>query len=116
MIPIDSTGVPISELAQRAGIPENRLVHLMRQMCVANIFREPAPRVFAHTSASAVLTAPEHANMTDLMLHFLDEGHKSSGYLSEALELYADKFDKVQKPELQTAFNLAFKTDMHYFD
>ena len=50
------------------------------------------------------------------MLHFLDEGYKCSGYLPEALDLYADKFDKVQKPDLRTAFNLAFRTDMHFFD
>jgi sterigmatocystin 8-O-methyltransferase len=50
------------------------------------------------------------------MFHFVDEGYKCGGYLLEALDLYADKFDKVQKPELRTAFNLAFNTDQHYFD
>jgi hypothetical protein len=50
------------------------------------------------------------------MLHITDEGYKCSGYLPEALDLYADKFDIVQKPELRTAFNLAFNTDQHYFD
>ena len=54
--------------------------------------------------------------MTDLILHLTDEGFKSAGYLPEALDLYANKFDKVQKPELRTAFNLAFNTDQHYFD
>jgi sterigmatocystin 8-O-methyltransferase len=92
------------------------LIHLIRQMTAVNIFRESSPRVFAHTTASALLTSPEFFNTSDLILHFIDEGYKCSGYLPEALDLYADKFDKVQKPELRTAFNLAFNTDMHYFD
>jgi hypothetical protein len=51
-----------------------------------------------------------------LLLHFLDEGYQSASYLPEALDLYADQFDKVQKPGLRTAFNLALNTDEHYFD
>lgn len=50
------------------------------------------------------------------MLHFSDQGYKCAGYLPEALDLYADKFDKIQKPELRTAFNLEYNTDQHYFD
>jgi len=50
------------------------------------------------------------------MIHFLDEGYKSSAYLPEALVKYAHQFDTAQKEELRTAFNLAFNTDMHYFD
>jgi O-methyltransferase domain len=34
----------------------------------------------------------------------------------ESLDKYAAKFDTVSKQELRTAFNLAFNTDMHYFD
>ena len=30
--------------------------------------------------------------------------------------MYGEQFDKVQKKDLRTAFNLAFRTDMHYFD
>ena len=116
LIPISSQGVPISEISQKVGIPEDRLIHIFRQLTAINIFRESRPRVFAHTSASAVLTSPDFANKTDLMLHITDEGFKCAGYLPEALDLYADKFDKVEKPELRTAFNLAFNTDQHYFD
>jgi len=116
IIPVSSPGMHISEISEKAGVPENRLIHLMRQLSIINIFREPKPRVFAHSTASSVLASPGFANMTDLLLHFSDEGYKCSGYLPEAIDLYADKFDKVEKPELRTAFNLAFNTDMHYFD
>jgi hypothetical protein len=116
MIPVDSPGVPLSELSAKSGIPENRLVHLLRQLNTANIFREPKPRVFAHTATSAVLASPDYSNQADLILHFVDEGYKCSAYFPEALDKYADSFDKVQKPDLRTAFNLAFDTDMHYFD
>jgi hypothetical protein len=116
MIPVSSPGVPIAEIAEKSKIPEDRLIHILRQLTVVNIFREPSPRVFAHSAASTVLTAPEYSNTTDLLLHFLDEGYKSAAYFPEALDLYADQFDKVQKPDLRTAFNLAFNTDEHYFD
>jgi hypothetical protein len=116
IIPVSSPGMHISEIAEKAGVPENRLVHIIRQLTIINIFREPEPRTFAHSTASSVLANPGFSSMTDLLLHFSDEGYKCSGYLPEALDLYADKFDKVQKPELRTAFNLAYNTDMHYFD
>ena len=116
MIPVDSTGVPISELATKSGIPENRLIHLIRQLTAINLFRETSPRHFAHTTSSAILTDPDFSNTVDLMTHFLDEGYKCAGYLPEALEKWAHKFDTVQKSELRTAFNLAFNTDSHYFD
>lgn len=116
MIPVDSPGVPLAELSEKSGTPENRLVHILRQLNASNIFREPKPRVFAHTAASAVLALPEYSNQSDLILHFVDEGYKASAYFPESLDQYADSFDKVQKPELRTAFNLAFNTDMHYFD
>lgn len=116
IIPIDSDGIPASEIAEKTGVPEIRVVALLRQIASNNIFREVSPRVFAHTTSSAVLAMPEFSNTADLILHFTDEGYKTAGYLPEALDLYGDKFDRVQKPELRTAFNLAFKTDMHYFD
>lgn len=116
MIPIDSPGVPVSELSQKTGIPENRVLMILRQVSAVHIFREVSPRVFAHTSASAVLAMPEFSNSADLILHFTDEGYKAAGYFTEALDKYGHEFDKVQKPELRTAFNMAFNTDMHYFD
>jgi hypothetical protein len=116
LIPIDSPGMPSSELAEKAGIPEIRLVPLLRQMTTVNIFRETSPRVFAHSAASAIIARPEFSNSVDLIIHFLDEGFKAAAFLPEALEKYGDQFDKVQKPDLRTAFNLAFNTDMHYFD
>ena len=116
LIPLSSPGVSIQELAEKSGTPANRLIHIMRQLTGANIFRESSPKHFAHTSASAPLTSKDYSGVCDLILHFTDEGYKCSAYLPEALDLYADKFDKVQKPELRTAFNLAFHTDEHYFD
>jgi hypothetical protein len=108
--------MPSSELAEKAGIPEIRLVPLLRQMTAVNVFRETSPRVSAHSAASAIIARPEFSNSVDLIIHFLDEGFKAAAFLPEALEKYGDQFDKVQKPDLRTAFNLAFNTDMHYFD
>jgi len=116
MIPVDSPGIPVSEISQKTGVPETRVLALLRQITSNNIFREVRPRVFAHTTASAVLAMPDFSTTTDLILHFTDEGYKAAGYLPEALDLYGAQFDEVQKPELRTAFNLAFNTDMHYFD
>lgn len=115
-MPVHSQGLPIADIAQEVGIPEDCLIPLLRQLTSINIFREPAPLVFAHTSVSAVLAAPEFSNATNLMLHMMDEGFKSAGYFPESLDLFANQFDKVQKQELRTAFNLAFRTDQHFFD
>jgi hypothetical protein len=115
IIPIFSE-MPIADISKNAGLPENRLVCLLRQLTAVNIFREPSPRVFAHTSASVVLTDPKFAYTMDLILHKVDVDFKIAGYFSEAVDLWADKMDNVQKPELRTAFNLAFKTDQHFFD
>jgi len=116
IIPVLSPGMHISEIAAKAGLPENSLLHFIRQLSTINIFREPKPRTFAHSTVSSILANPAFSNMADLLLHFSDEGYKSSGYLTESLDLYADKFDQVQKPELRTAFNLAYNTDLHFFD
>jgi len=116
MIPNDSTGIDISEISRKAGLPETTLILVLRQLALANIFRESSPRVFTHTPSSLLLAAPEFANTATLLLHHMDEGFKSAGHLPEALDLYAAKFDHVQKADLRTAFNLAFNTDLHYFD
>ena len=54
--------------------------------------------------------------LQDLFLHISDESFKVAPYLPESIDLYANQFDQVQKSELRTAFNLAFRTDQHYFD
>ena len=115
IIPLSSPGVPAAEISEKAGISENKLVQVLRQLTGIGIFREPSPRSFAHTSTSAFLLANLHI-WEDLLLHFSDESFKAAGYLPEALDLYADQFDKVQKADLRTAFNLAFNTDAHLFD
>lgn len=115
IIPIFSE-IPIADISKNAGLPEDRLISVLRQLTAINIFREPSPRVFAHTSASAVLIDPEFANAIDLILHKVDLDFKIAGYFPEALDLWANKMDNVQKPELRTAFNLAVKSDQHFFD
>lgn len=115
IIPIFSE-MGIVDISKEAGLPEDRLICLLRQLTAVNIFREPSSRVFAHTTSSAVLTDPEFANAIDLILHKLDVDFKSAGYFPEALDRWEDKMDHVQKQQLRTAFNLAFKTDQHFFD
>jgi hypothetical protein len=115
LIPPSSPGVPATEISEKTGLPENKVVLILRQLAGVGIFRERSPQVFAHTTTSAFLQA-NVAIFQDLLLHLTDETFKSAGYLPESFDLYADQFDKVQKPDLRTAFNLAFRTDAHYFD
>jgi O-methyltransferase domain len=115
IIPLLSSGVPAAEISEKVGIPENRLTQILRQLTGIGIFRESSPRAFAHTSTSAFLEA-NTSIWQDLLLHATDESFKAAGYLPESLDLYADQFDKVQKADLRTAFNLAFKTEAHLFD
>jgi hypothetical protein len=115
IIPLSSSGVPAVEISKKVDLPENRLIQILRPLTSIGIFREPSPRVFAHTSTSIFLQ--ENLSIwQDLFLHVSDEAFKAAGYLPESLYLYADQFDKVQKVDLRTAFNLAFNTEAHIFD
>lgn len=116
MIPLTSSGLSITEIARMSHLPENRLIHFLRQLTAINIFREPTPRMFAHTTTSAILRTPEFSATADLLLFYTDQAMKCAVYLPEALDLYANQSDMVQKPQLRTAFNLAFHTDAHFFD
>lgn len=116
IIPVCSTGIAVSEISKQTGLPEHYLIQLLRQLTSVSIFREPKPRVFAHTSASALLANAEFSNVVDLIRHYVDEGFKCASYLPEALDLYANKFDTFDRCELRTAFNIAYNTDQHYFE
>jgi hypothetical protein len=115
LIPLSSQGVPAAEISEKIGLPETKVVLILRQLAGVGIFREHPPQVFAHTTTSAFLQE-NIAIWQDLLLHTSDETFKCAGYLPESLDLYANQFDKVQKPDLRTAFNLAFHTDAHFFD
>jgi hypothetical protein len=115
VIPLSSSGVPAKEISDKTGIPEIRLIQILRPLTFIGIFREPLPQIFAHSSTSAYLQA--HAPMwKDLLLHTADESYKASSYLPEWIDIHAHEFDRLEKPELRTAFNLALKTDAHFFD
>jgi len=114
-IPIDSPGVNIKEIAEKVKLPEEPLLRILRKLCFTGVFREPSPRVIAHTTYSAFLKNKAHI-WKDFYLHLSDESFKVAGYLPEALNLWGFDFDKVQRSELKTAFNLAFRTDQHMFE
>jgi hypothetical protein len=115
LIPPSSPGVPAAEISEKIGLPENK-VGSPNSATIGGrrYFRECSPQVFAHTTTSAFLQA-NIATRQDLFLRFSDEAFKSAGYLPESFDLYADQFDKVQKLDLRTVFNLAFHTDAQYF-
>ena len=116
MIPRFSRGVSVSEIAQRADVPKSRLVHIMRQLTAVNIFREPCPGVFAHTAASSMLDDPQFPEIMNILHHYTDEGFRCTAHLPESLTFWGNEFDRVEKSDLRTAFNLAFNTEKHYFD
>lgn len=52
VIPSDSKGVAVDELAARLGVEPGLLARYLRFACILGVFCEPEPGVFAHTAAS----------------------------------------------------------------
>lgn len=57
-IPLDGS-VPVKDLVDLAGVPEDHLVRVVRLTAASGFLKEPAPHVVAHTPLSAAFVADE---------------------------------------------------------
>lgn len=64
-----------SDLASATGVLEDNLYRVLRVLAMVGLFSEVAPRVFANTPASALLSAKHPASMRDMVLWATDEFH-----------------------------------------
>jgi 6-hydroxytryprostatin B O-methyltransferase len=112
-VPLDDSSISYAELAAAAGVPEQRLKSIVRMAMTNGLFREragPTGPAVAHSAASALLArnADVHAwasylcTRTAPMALAMGAAHKRWGP------------DTVRPNE--TAYNMAFGTDLPFFD
>lgn len=120
-------GAHVNDIAKASNIDPAKLARLLRLLATNHIFVELSPDVFANNRISSyldtgktietILKRPQDKHVdtpgqTALIGHLTDEGLKSSSYLEDAL--LGPETAKLHEPN-ETAFNLAFKTDMPYW-
>ncbi|KAK3390613.1 O-methyltransferase-domain-containing protein [Podospora didyma] len=102
--------VSYADLAAAASVPEARLKSIIRMVMTCALFREPSPNRVGHSATSALL-----ARDADV--------HSWASYLSTrsaptALAMTAahDRFGPNSVAKNETAYNVAFATELPFFD
>ncbi|KAF2843686.1 S-adenosyl-L-methionine-dependent methyltransferase [Patellaria atrata CBS 101060] len=107
-VPLDGV-VSYKELAKLAGQDERTLKRIVRRAILNRFFIEPRPGYIAHTSSTALLL--KDSDVRDMVGLMIEEGFDSSTRYSEAYEKWGPS-----NSATETAFQLAFQTDLKYFD
>ncbi|KAI1295724.1 S-adenosyl-L-methionine-dependent methyltransferase [Xylaria venustula] len=107
LVPLTGS-IPLSSLATKSGLSEDKLARIIRYAITNFVFREPQPNIIAHTALSAAL-ARDPGFATYLRLCFVDLAQINVA-LPSALQRWPDS-DSVT----QCAVNAAFETDQSFF-
>ncbi|KAL8795412.1 MAG: hypothetical protein Q9195_002153 [Heterodermia aff. obscurata] len=107
-IPRDGT-ISYSELATATGVPQLQLRSVARMVMTSNLLCEPAPNQVAHNAVSALfISNPSIANWASFMVKF-------SAPVATAFAEATEKWGVTDKKN-ETAFNVALKTDLPFFN
>lgn len=107
-VPLEDT-ISYGDLGRKVGLSEKRVRSIVRGCILNKIFSEPVAGEVAHTSSSALLV---HSPTTrDMYGHYLGDSFPVASKLSQALKQYPDSTSAKE-----TAFNIAFGTDMTVFE
>ncbi|KAI0087132.1 S-adenosyl-L-methionine-dependent methyltransferase [Irpex rosettiformis] len=121
-------GLDIKGIAAPTGINADKLGHVLRLLATNHIFREVAPDVFANNRLSAsldtgksvadILADPESkydgtASAAAMIETMTTDGLLNAAHFSDVL--FNPNLTNSGEPN-ETAFNLAFKTDLPYFE
>ncbi|OGM43332.1 hypothetical protein ABOM_008734 [Aspergillus bombycis] len=98
-----------SDLAAKAQVPEQALKSIARMAMTNMLFTEPTPGQIAHSATSALLAAND--NMYAWAKYMCDRSTPTAMKMVEAHEKWPGT---VRKNE--TAYNIAFETDLPFFD
>lgn len=101
--------IPYSNLAATAKVSKKQLKTVARMAMTSNLFCEPEPNYIAHTATSALLVT--NSSLHDWAVFMTETSVPAANKLVEASEKWPDS---VQKNE--TAYNVAFDTDLPFFD
>jgi len=116
-------GKHITEIAKPTKVHSGKLARILRLLATNHIFTEVTPDVFANNRLSSVLdtgkpveellASPEAkhrgtSGMTSFLQHLLDEGFKTSSYMTETL---LDPQTGHASDANNAAFNKAYNTD-----
>ncbi|THY13931.1 hypothetical protein D6D00_09989 [Aureobasidium pullulans] len=102
-------GISYSELAQAAGVSEDKLKGVARMAMTTRVFCEPSPGHIMHTSTSKLLaTNPNHH---DWAVFMCDLSAPTAASMVDAHQAWPNSDKKNQ-----TAYNVAFQHDQPYFD
>ncbi|MCJ1264299.1 hypothetical protein MMC22_004170 [Lobaria immixta] len=108
LVPLAGT-ISYDALASRATVSVKQLKTVMRMAMTSNLFSEPEPGDVSHTATSALLvTNPE---LHDWAVFMTGTTTPSANKLVEATEKWPEA---VRKNE--TAYNIAFNTDLPFFE
>ncbi|UNI24284.1 hypothetical protein JDV02_010042 [Purpureocillium takamizusanense] len=101
--------VSYSAVAQLASVPVTQLRRIARMAILHNFLSEPVEGQLAHSAASLLLvTDPK---LVDWVLFMADATTLAAAKLAEATDRWGDTTSKTE-----TAFNIAKKTDLGFFD
>jgi len=109
LVPSDLTPVPYTHVAAQASVPLARLKSVARMAMTNGLFIEPSPEHVAHSRLSASFAEDDHLRN---WAHFVTTyGAPTAAGLAEATARWGDTTAKTE-----TAFNVAFNTDMPFFE
>ncbi|OJJ51096.1 hypothetical protein ASPZODRAFT_57439 [Penicilliopsis zonata CBS 506.65] len=108
MVPVEGS-ISYQALAAKANVSVKQLKTVARMAMTSNVFYEPEAGEIAHTATSAMLAT--HPNFHDWAVFMCESSIPSASRLVEACERWPGS---VKKNE--TAHNIAFDTDLPFFD
>ena len=108
LIPLAGS-ITYSELAASAKVSTKQLKTVARMAMTNNLFCEPEPNTIAHSATSALLVTNQ--SFYDWATFMCEASVPMASKLVEASEKWPGSEEKNQ-----TAYNIAFDTDMPFFD
>lgn len=107
-VPLEGTA-SFTKIAEITGVERKRLTRVLRHAMTDHVFCEPEHGRVAHTAMSAALAQVKPSR--DVVGYLLEEGFPSSAKFVEATTKFTDS-----TAANETAFNLAFDTDIRSLD
>ncbi|KAM5436481.1 putative 6-hydroxytryprostatin B O-methyltransferase [Microsporum ferrugineum] len=108
LVPLDSP-IAYPSLAAAAGVSVKQLKTVTRMAMTNYLFCEPEPNTVAHTATSTLIASD--ASFHDWASFMCEASVPMASKLVEATEKWTDSEEKNQ-----TAYNVAFDTDLPFFD
>lgn len=108
-VPLEGS-ISYADLAEKTDLDEGRLTRIIRHAMTNHLFYEPEVGLVGHTAMSALLARDKV--WRGAIGHFTEEMFPSAAKLVEATE----KYGRGPKGPTETAFNIAFDTELTFMD